>query len=83
MAEKSSYAKEFASVAIVELKNLVEEVTKLSFQTSKLSKELAPAQETLSVRVLGMVSIRILMPGLEEHVTKIGHLRLAMGAMMM
>ncbi|XP_057861675.1 kinesin-like protein KIN-7D, mitochondrial [Cryptomeria japonica] len=50
LAEESSYAKELASAAAVELKNLAEEVTKLSFQNAKLSKELVTAQETLSVR---------------------------------
>ncbi|KAH9326565.1 hypothetical protein KI387_006743, partial [Taxus chinensis] len=50
LAEESSYAKELASAAAVELKNLAEEVTKLSFQNAKLAKELVAAQETLSAR---------------------------------
>ncbi|KAG7022268.1 Kinesin-like protein KIN-7D, mitochondrial [Cucurbita argyrosperma subsp. argyrosperma] len=49
LAEEASYAKELASAAAVELKNLAAEVTKLSLQNSKLEKELLSAQElTLS-----------------------------------
>lgn len=45
LAEESAYAKELASQAAVELKNLAEEVTKLSFQNSKLQNDLIKAQE--------------------------------------
>ena len=45
LAEEASYAKELASAAAVELKNLAAEVTKLSLQNSKLEKELLSAQE--------------------------------------
>uniref|UniRef100_A0A7N0T253 Uncharacterized protein n=1 Tax=Kalanchoe fedtschenkoi TaxID=63787 RepID=A0A7N0T253_KALFE len=40
LAEEASYAKELASAAAVELKNLAGEVTKLSLQNAKLEKEL-------------------------------------------
>ena len=45
LAEESAYAKELASQAAVELKNLAEEVTKLSFQNAKLQNDLMLAQE--------------------------------------
>ena len=45
LAEESAYAKELASQAAVELKNLAEEVTKLSFQNSKLQNDLIQSQE--------------------------------------
>ena len=45
LAEESAYAKELASQAAVELKNLAEEVTKLSFQNTKLQNDLMKAQE--------------------------------------
>lgn len=45
LAEESAYAKELASQAAVELKNLAEEVTKLSFQNSKLQNDLMQSQE--------------------------------------
>ncbi|XP_044487977.1 kinesin-like protein KIN-7D, mitochondrial isoform X2 [Mangifera indica] len=45
LAEEASYAKELASAAAVELKNLAGEVTKLSLQNAKLEKELLAAQE--------------------------------------
>lgn len=45
LAEESAYAKELASQAAIELKNLAEEVTKLSFQNSKLQNDLIQAQE--------------------------------------
>lgn len=45
LAEEASYAKELASAAAVELKNLAAEVTKLSLQNSKLEKELLSARE--------------------------------------
>ncbi|KAF5727191.1 kinesin-II 85 kDa subunit isoform X1 [Tripterygium wilfordii] len=45
LAEEASYAKELASAAAVELKNLAGEVTKLSLQNAKLDKELLAAQE--------------------------------------
>ncbi|KAJ7551194.1 hypothetical protein O6H91_06G004200 [Diphasiastrum complanatum] len=45
LADEASYAKELASAAAVELKNLAEEVTKLSFHNAKLSSDLAAAQE--------------------------------------
>ncbi|GAA0149458.1 microtubule binding motor protein [Lithospermum erythrorhizon] len=41
LSEEASYAKELASAAAVELKNLAGEVTKLSLQNAKLEKELA------------------------------------------
>ncbi|PKA54520.1 Kinesin-like protein NACK1 [Apostasia shenzhenica] len=48
LAEEASYAKELASAAAVELRNLAEEVTKLSYQNSKLTDDLAAAQEALT-----------------------------------
>ncbi|XP_021286027.1 kinesin-like protein KIN-7D, mitochondrial isoform X2 [Herrania umbratica] len=45
LAEEASYAKELASAAAVELKNLAGEVTKLSVQNAKLEKELLAARE--------------------------------------
>ncbi|XP_022725153.1 kinesin-like protein KIN-7D, mitochondrial isoform X6 [Durio zibethinus] len=45
LTEESSYAKELASAAAVELKNLAAEVTKLSIQNAKLENELLAARE--------------------------------------
>ncbi|KAL5855921.1 hypothetical protein ACOSQ4_005723 [Xanthoceras sorbifolium] len=45
LSEEASYAKELASAAAVELKNLAGEVTKLSLQNAKLEKELLAARE--------------------------------------
>lgn len=45
LAEEASYAKELASAAAVELKNLAAEVTKLSLLNAKLEKELLGARE--------------------------------------
>lgn len=45
LAEESSYAKELASAAAVELKNLAEEVTRLSYENAKLNADLAAAKE--------------------------------------
>ncbi|CAI0437859.1 unnamed protein product [Linum tenue] len=50
LAEEASYAKELASAAAVELKNLASEVTKLSLQNAKLEKELLAARESLHSR---------------------------------
>lgn len=45
LAEEASYAKELAAAAAAELKNLAEEVTKLSYQNAKLTGDLAAAKE--------------------------------------
>ncbi|CAL5027435.1 unnamed protein product [Urochloa decumbens] len=45
LAEESSYAKELASAAAIELKNLAEEVTRLSYENAKLNADLAAAKE--------------------------------------
>ncbi|XP_010271503.1 PREDICTED: kinesin-like protein KIN-7D, mitochondrial [Nelumbo nucifera] len=45
LAEEASYAKELASAAAVELKNLAGEVTKLSLQNARQAKELLAAQD--------------------------------------
>ncbi|KAG8082057.1 hypothetical protein GUJ93_ZPchr0014g47488 [Zizania palustris] len=45
LAEESSYAKELAAAAAVELKNLAEEVTRLSYENAKLKTDLAAAKE--------------------------------------
>ncbi|GFP84313.1 kinesin-related protein 11 [Phtheirospermum japonicum] len=43
--DEASYAKELAQAAAVELRNLAEEVTKLSYQNAKLTADLASAKE--------------------------------------
>ncbi|PIN04884.1 Kinesin-like protein [Handroanthus impetiginosus] len=48
LSEEASYAKELASAAAVELKNLAGEVTKLSLHNAKLEKELQAARELSS-----------------------------------
>lgn len=48
LSEEASYAKELASAAAVELKNLAGEVTKLSLQNAKLETELQSARELSS-----------------------------------
>ncbi|MED6204316.1 Kinesin-like protein KIN-7D, mitochondrial, partial [Stylosanthes scabra] len=50
LSEEASYAKELASAAAVELKNLAGEVTKLSLQNAKLEKELMAAREPVNSR---------------------------------
>ncbi|XP_060216887.1 kinesin-like protein KIN-7D, mitochondrial isoform X1 [Lycium barbarum] len=50
LSEEASYAKELASAAAVELKNLAAEVTKLSLQNANLEKELLAAREMSSSR---------------------------------
>ncbi|ONK73641.1 uncharacterized protein A4U43_C04F33730 [Asparagus officinalis] len=45
LADEASYAKELASAAAVELKNLAEEVTKLSLENARQAQELLVAQE--------------------------------------
>ncbi|KAJ1440955.1 P-loop containing nucleoside triphosphate hydrolase [Sesbania bispinosa] len=50
LSEEASYAKELASAAAVELKNLAGEVTKLSLQNAKLEKELMAAQDLANTR---------------------------------
>uniref|UniRef100_A0A2N9F5H3 Uncharacterized protein n=1 Tax=Fagus sylvatica TaxID=28930 RepID=A0A2N9F5H3_FAGSY len=46
LAEEASYAKELAGAAAVELRNLAEEVTKLSYDNAKLTGDLAAARES-------------------------------------
>ncbi|PWZ55151.1 hypothetical protein Zm00014a_039013 [Zea mays] len=53
LSEEAAYAKELASSAAVELKNLAEEVTKLSVLNVKQAKELLVAQEMAHSRVHG------------------------------
>lgn len=50
LSEEASYAKELASAAAVELKNLAGEVTKLSLQNVKLEKELLGARGLMNSR---------------------------------
>ncbi|PIA57112.1 hypothetical protein AQUCO_00600086v1 [Aquilegia coerulea] len=57
LSEEASYAKELASAAAVELKNLADEVTKLSLQNARLEKELLSAQELINSRGVGMQTI--------------------------
>ncbi|XP_017243666.1 kinesin-like protein KIN-7C, mitochondrial isoform X1 [Daucus carota subsp. sativus] len=45
LAEEGTYAKELAAAAAVELRNLAEEVTKLSYQNAKLTADLTAAKE--------------------------------------
>lgn len=45
LSEEASYAKELAAAAAVELRNLAEEVTKLSYQNAKLMGDLATMKE--------------------------------------
>ncbi|KAA8536054.1 hypothetical protein F0562_028532 [Nyssa sinensis] len=54
LSEEASYAKELASAAAVELKNLAGEVTKISLQNVKLEKELFAARELVHSRSAGM-----------------------------
>lgn len=53
LSEEASYAKELASAAAGELKNLTEEVTKLSLQNTRQAKELSAAQEVAFSRSSG------------------------------
>ncbi|KAK1273776.1 Kinesin-like protein NACK2 [Acorus gramineus] len=46
LSEEASYAKELASAAAVELKNLAGQVTKLSVQNARQAKEILALQET-------------------------------------
>lgn len=50
LSEEASYAKELASAAAVELKNLAGEVTKLSLQNAKLEKELLATRDLMNSR---------------------------------
>ncbi|CAL0304256.1 unnamed protein product [Lupinus luteus] len=50
LSEEASYAKELASAAAMELKNLAGEVTKLSLQKAKLEKELIAAGDLVNSR---------------------------------
>lgn len=50
LAEEASYAKELAAAAAVELRNLAEEVTNLSYQNEKLTGDLAAAKELVRCR---------------------------------
>ncbi|KAM1224999.1 hypothetical protein ACFX2G_044771 [Malus domestica] len=45
LSEEASYAKELAAAAAVELRNLAQEVTKLSYENAKLTGDLAAAKE--------------------------------------
>ncbi|KAK3002117.1 hypothetical protein RJ639_021305 [Escallonia herrerae] len=45
LAEDGSYAKELAAAAAIQLRNLAQEVTKLSYQNAKLTADLAAAKE--------------------------------------
>lgn len=45
LAEEASYAKELAAAAAIELRNLAEEVTKLSYENAKLTGHLAAIKE--------------------------------------
>ncbi|KAF5955043.1 hypothetical protein HYC85_007899 [Camellia sinensis] len=49
LTEEASYAKELAADAAVELRNLAEEVTKLTYQNAKLTADLAAAKEACCI----------------------------------
>lgn len=53
LAEEASYAKDLASAAAVELKNLAEEVTKLSLENARQANELLVAQDMAYSRAGG------------------------------
>ena len=53
LSEEASYAKELASAAATELKNLAGEITKLSLQNAKLEKELINARDLINSRGSG------------------------------
>ncbi|KAL8156351.1 kinesin-like protein KIN-7D, mitochondrial isoform X2 [Apium graveolens] len=55
LSEEASYAKELASAAATELKNLAGEVTKLSLQKAKLEKELISAHDLINSRGPGLI----------------------------
>ncbi|XP_061368413.1 kinesin-like protein KIN-7D, mitochondrial isoform X1 [Gastrolobium bilobum] len=57
LSEEASYAKELASAAAVELKNLAGEVTKLSLQNAKLEKELMAARDLANSRSAVMQTV--------------------------
>lgn len=57
LAEEGSYAKELAAAAAVELRNLAEEVTKLSYQNAKLAADLAAAKEVNSKSSFGQSAV--------------------------
>lgn len=57
LAEEASYAKELASAAAVELKNLAGEVTKLSLQNAKLQKELLAALELANSKTAAVQNV--------------------------
>lgn len=46
LAEEASYARELAAAAAVELRNLAEEVTKLSYENAKLNNDFVASMET-------------------------------------
>ncbi|KAF7841027.1 kinesin-like protein KIN-7D, mitochondrial [Senna tora] len=52
LSEEASYAKELASAAAVELKNLAGEVTNLSLQNAKMEKELIAARDLANSRTV-------------------------------
>ncbi|KAK9129735.1 hypothetical protein Sjap_010222 [Stephania japonica] len=54
LAEEASYAKELASAAAVELKNLAGEVTKLSMQNARQAKELLATRDVANSRGIEM-----------------------------
>ncbi|KAI8013357.1 hypothetical protein LOK49_LG05G02423 [Camellia lanceoleosa] len=49
LTEEASYAKELAADAAVELRNLAEEVTKLTYQNAKLTADLAAAKQACCI----------------------------------
>ncbi|XP_019456134.1 PREDICTED: kinesin-like protein KIN-7E, chloroplastic isoform X2 [Lupinus angustifolius] len=60
LAEDASFAKELAAAAAVELRNLAEEVTKLTYENAKLTADLAAAKEDCSKSNSSQTSSRFL-----------------------
>ncbi|GAB2291768.1 Kinesin-like protein KIN-7D, mitochondrial [Dionaea muscipula] len=57
LSEEASYAKELASAAAVELKNLAGEITKLSLQNAKIEKELQAARDLANSRTAALQTV--------------------------
>lgn len=56
LAEDASHAKELAAAAAVELRNLAEEVTRLTYENAELTEDLAAAKEACSKSNFSQIS---------------------------
>lgn len=63
LTEEAAYAKELAAAAAFELRNLAEEVTKLSYQNAKLAADLAANGETCKANCQRSASFKIKQSG--------------------